>query len=162
MTTAIVNKTKINWPITTLQPLRYSLLTALCGALLVAGFFFAARQHFSSMDYSIRNSRLRKQLDELEAEKRRLLLAKEISLSPAELMKAAKRIGYRDTAAASTISDGQMRPAQAAAVRSEPIAAIVKKTVISEPVGTSSAKNDKGIGQAKKVDSSKAKRTQNF
>jgi hypothetical protein len=65
----------------------------ICGAVLVAGFFLAARQHFASMDYGMRNSRLRKQIDDLEAEKRRLLLARETSLSPLAIKKAAKKTG---------------------------------------------------------------------
>ncbi len=75
-------------------PWRYCVLTLICGLILVTGFFFAARQHFSSIDYSIKNSRMRRQLDELEAGKRRLLLAKEIALSPAEIKKVAKKIGF--------------------------------------------------------------------
>jgi hypothetical protein len=78
-------------------PWRYCVLTLFCGLLLITGFFFAARQHFSSIDYSIKNSRLRKQLDELEADKRRLVLAKEIALSPAEIKKVAKKIGFTET-----------------------------------------------------------------
>ena len=74
-------------------PWRYCLMTVLCGSFLIVGFFFAARQHFSSIDYGIKNSKLRKQIDELEAEKRRLILQKEIALSPAEIKKAAKKIG---------------------------------------------------------------------
>ena len=50
------------------------------------------------MDFGMKNSRLRKQLDELEAEKRRLLLAREISLSPSEIKKAAKRTGLMTSA----------------------------------------------------------------
>ena len=79
-------------------PWRYCVLTLFCGLLLISGFFFAARQHFASIDYSIKNSRLRRQLDELEADKRRLVLAKEIALSPAEIKKVAKRIGFTETA----------------------------------------------------------------
>ena len=78
-------------------PWRYCVLTLFCGLLLITGFFFAARQHFSSIDYSIKNSRLRKQLNELEADKRRLTLAKEIALSPAEIKKVAKKIGFTET-----------------------------------------------------------------
>lgn len=70
----------------------YSLIV-MCMLLFVAGLFFAGRQHFSSMDYGMKNSRLRKQVDELESERRRLLLARETSISPAEIKKAAKRIG---------------------------------------------------------------------
>lgn len=74
-------------------PRRYFLITLMCGLILVVGFFFAARQHFSSIDYGIKNSRLRKQLDELEAEKRRLMLAREIAMTPSEIKKAAKKLG---------------------------------------------------------------------
>ncbi len=79
-------------------PWRYRVFTLICGLFLITGFFIAARQHFSSIDYSIKNSRLRRQLDELEADKRRLMLAKEIALSPAEIKKVAKKIGFTETA----------------------------------------------------------------
>jgi hypothetical protein len=75
-----------------LRPHTY-LLIAICGVTVVGGFFFAGRQHFSSIDYGMKNSRLRRQIDALEAEKRRLLLARETSLSPAELKKAARKVG---------------------------------------------------------------------
>jgi hypothetical protein len=65
--------------------------------VLVTGFFFAARQHFSTIDYGIKNSRLRRQLDELQSERRRLVLAREVSLTPGEIRKAARRVGYVDT-----------------------------------------------------------------
>lgn len=80
-------------------PWRYCLLTLGCGAVLVVGFFFAARQHFSSIDFGIKNSKLRKQIEDLEADKRRLILAKEIALSPAEIKKAAKKIGLTEMTA---------------------------------------------------------------
>ncbi len=76
------------------NPNRLRTYTAICTCclLLLGGFFFAGRQHFSSMDFGMKNSRLRKQVDELESEKRRLLLAREISLSPSEIMKNAKKV----------------------------------------------------------------------
>ncbi len=74
-------------------PLRYCLLTLACGIILVVGFFFAARQHFSSIDYGIKNSRLKKQIEELETDKRQLILAKEIALTPSEIKKAATKLG---------------------------------------------------------------------
>ncbi len=74
-------------------PLRYILLTLTCGLILVVGFFFAARQHFSSIDYGIKNSKLKKQIEELETDKRQLILAKEIALTPSEIKKAAQKIG---------------------------------------------------------------------
>ncbi len=78
---------------------RYPVLTAACGAMLLVGFFFAARQHFASIDFGIKNSTLRKQIEELESEKRRLLLTKEVALSPAALKKAARKIGYFEVTA---------------------------------------------------------------
>ena len=67
-----------------------------CGCVLATGFFFAARQHFTSMDLGIKNSRLRRQLEDLESENRRLLLAKEVSLSPGEIKKTARNLGFRE------------------------------------------------------------------
>ena len=80
-------------------PWKYCLLTLVCGLFLIVGFFFAARQHFSSIDYSIKNSRLKKQIEELEADKRRMILAKEIALSPGEIKRAAKKIGLQEMTA---------------------------------------------------------------
>lgn len=77
---------------------KYLLLSSLCGVVLVGSFFFAARQHFSSIDFSIKNAKLRKQVEELESDKRRWQLAREISLSPSEIKKAAKRIGFFELA----------------------------------------------------------------
>ena len=81
-------------------PWRYCLLTLICGVLLVGGFFFAGRQHFSSIEYGIKNSKLKKQLEEIEAEKRRLILEKEIALTPSEIKKAAKKLGLTEITAA--------------------------------------------------------------
>ena len=74
----------------------YAMMFA-CAFVLLAGLFFAGRQHFSTMDYGMRNSKLRKQIDELEAQKRQLILAREVSMSPAEIKKAAKKTGMIDT-----------------------------------------------------------------
>ena len=71
-------------------------LAAVCTLTLASGFFLAAQQHFASIDTGMKNSRLRRQVDELEAEKRRLLLAREVSHSPAEIKKAAKKTGLID------------------------------------------------------------------
>ena len=107
-------------------------LTLICGTIMVAGFFFAARQHFSTMDYGIKNSRLRKQMDELEAEKRRLLLNKEISLSPAELVKVAKKLGF-----AQYVPEVTQISAPVGSVKTQKtdtMIPVVQKTVISKPV----------------------------
>ena len=45
-------------------PWRYCFLTLVAALILVGGFFFAARQHFSSIDFGIKNSKLRKQIEE--------------------------------------------------------------------------------------------------
>ena len=75
------------------------MLALVCGLFLVVGFFGAARQHFSSIELGIKNSKLRKQVEELEAGQRRLLLTKEVVLSPGEIKKAAKKIGFTEMSA---------------------------------------------------------------
>jgi len=106
-----------------------------CCAVLVAGFFFAARQHFSSMEFGLQNSKLRRQVDELESEKRRLLVAREISMSPSELRKAAKRVGS-DEAPLMQVITAKQTPAltieQAKATLTGPANKVIK-TVITAP-----------------------------
>jgi hypothetical protein len=108
-----------------------------CVGVLACGFFFAARQHFSSMDFGMKNSRLRKQIDDLESEKRRLLLAREISLSPNEIKKAAAKVGsgMADAAveiasAASAVKD-KLTTANASLTKSAPTNPLIQKTVAS-------------------------------
>lgn len=78
-------------------PWKYCFLTVACGLILLAGFFGAARQHFVSIEYGIKNSKLRKQIEELEAEKRSLINARETALAPSEIIKAAKKYGFAKT-----------------------------------------------------------------
>lgn len=73
--------------------LRSVLVVASLGLVFAAGIFHAASQYFRAVDYWMKNSRLKKQIDELQAEKRRLLLAKEIAMSPGEIGRAARRLG---------------------------------------------------------------------
>ncbi|MBA2620533.1 MAG: hypothetical protein H0U87_04970 [Acidobacteria bacterium] len=105
-------------------PVRYRLLLLGCGLFLIVGFFFAARQHFASMDFSMKNSRLRKMSAELEDDKRRLLLAKEIALSPAEIKKAAQKIGFTTktavNSAAATVSNSIATTAKSVKTDIEP------------------------------------------
>lgn len=68
------------------------LVMVIISVVIVAGFFLSGKQHFSSWDFSIRNSKLRKQIDELETEKRRLILAREVANSPNELKRAVSRL----------------------------------------------------------------------
>lgn len=73
----------------------YLVLAVACASLMAAGFFFVAVQHFVVMDLGFKNSNLRQQVGELEAEKRRLLLAKEVALSPVEITRVAVKMGFR-------------------------------------------------------------------
>ena len=82
---------------------QYLVLMLFCAGLLATGFFFAARQHFLSMDYGFKNSRLKKQLEDLEAEKRRLLLAREVTLSPFEIRKVSRNLGGEHMAVAASL-----------------------------------------------------------
>ena len=86
--------------------LLYILLTIACAAFLATGFFFAARQHFAAMDLGMKNSKLRKQIEEMEAQNRQLVLAREIGRSPAEVKRTASNKGFRGKEAmlATTVS----------------------------------------------------------
>lgn len=79
---------------------RLVFLTIVCAAIVAAGFFYAARQHFSTMEFGLKNSKLRKQIEDLEAERRRLILAKEVSLSPLEVTRNATSLGFREQSVA--------------------------------------------------------------
>lgn len=111
------------------------MLMLVFAALLVSGFFLAGRQHFSSMDYGMKNSRLRKQIDALEAEKRRLILAREVSLSPAEIKRVAKKAGLAD-AAEMPVEVAQVSPTvsgKAIPTSAAPAKSMVLKTAAISP-----------------------------
>lgn len=80
-------------------PWKYCILTLVCGLIFVAGFFMAARFHFSSIEYGFKNSKLRKELDRIDNEKRRLVLQREMALS--SISKTAEKIGFRKSTAES-------------------------------------------------------------
>lgn len=74
----------------------YLLITIIGAVAVAAGLFFAATRHFSAMELGITNAKLRSQLQELQNEKRRLDLEREIALTPAELRKTARSLGLRE------------------------------------------------------------------
>ena len=74
-------------------PWKYCFLTIVCGLLLVTGFFLAARLHFSSIDYGIKNAKLRQKVEKLKTDKRRMVLRREVAMS--EINKTAYKIGFR-------------------------------------------------------------------
>ena len=78
------------------QKFQVLLIALICVAAVAAGFFSAARQHFATMDFGLKNSQLRRQVENLEAERRRLILAKETSLSPASIKQTASKLGFRE------------------------------------------------------------------
>ncbi len=138
-------------------------LILVCGLLVLAGFFFAGRQHFSSMDYGMKNSRLRKEINDLESEKRRLLLAREKSSSPNEIKKAAKKAGFGDSTAdqpqmaqlTSATKDKGVPPTIAAATAAAPDKTLIVRTASIKPVPqamtTALVKNNKTASQAKRT-----------
>lgn len=131
-------------------PWTFVLLVIVCACVVGTGFFFAARQHFNSIDYGIKNSKLRDQLQNLEAEKRRLLLAREVALSPLSMRKAARGLGLRESsemaqavtvsakvpATIANIPNTEPVPVRVAAARPVEPAQTIVKTVLSVPVGT--------------------------
>ncbi len=124
---------------------RYGFLTLCCGLVLVVGFFFAARQHFSSIDYSIKNSKLKKQIDELEDAKRNLILEKESAMTLAEIKKAAQKIGLLET----TVSNSEVvrptneKPKTEKSVDAKLKQAVLSKSVDEKPIEKKSEKEEK-------------------
>lgn len=119
----------------------FMLLVILCACIVAAGFFFAARQHFNAMDYSMKNSKLREQIQSLETEKRRLKLAREVALSPTSIRKAARGLGMSESDAPTAVV-ASVKPTQEkieavkTADRKDPATktpATVIKTVMTEP-----------------------------
>lgn len=142
-------------------PWRYCLLTFVCGLILVIGFFGAARQHFSSIEFGIKNSKLRKQIEELEAEKRRMLLTKEVVLSPAEIKKAAKKIGFTEMSASNieVFRGGAETAPKEPAVKKTVDAKLVKETpktkLVKKEVSASEKAAKENEKQAKVEDKEK-------
>lgn len=133
-------------------PLKYALVTLVCAALLVAGFFYAARTHFASIDFGIRNAELKRQIVELEAEKRRLLLSKELALAPGEIRKAARKLGLVDIRAVN-IASLETPEAQ---LGSEP-KPLVNRTADVRPVATTASRPEKTAGPQTKIEDTTAR-----
>ena len=108
--------------------------------MVATGFFLAARQHFATMEFGLRNSKLRKQVEDLEAERRRLILAKEVSLSPMELKQTAAKLGFREQIASPPVST-ETREAKVL-VQSAPVAELTSMKMQSLPTAPIQKKND--------------------
>lgn len=119
-TAAAQGSTSISW--------LYVFVTIICVAFLAVGFFFAARQHFTAMDLGIKNSKLRKQVEDMDGEKRRLLLSREIVRSPSEIKRIAAKNGLRE-------GDDLFATVSASSVQTDDQAHVVK-TAMSAPVPT--------------------------
>jgi hypothetical protein len=60
---------------------------------------FAARQHFTAVQYGYQSEGLRRERDRLLQEQQRLLLRKEQAFAPARLESEARELGLRPVAA---------------------------------------------------------------
>lgn len=117
-------------------PWRFCLVTLVCGGFLVGGFFLAARTHFASIEFAIRNSTMKKQLEDLESEKRRLMWVRETALAPAEIKKAARKLGLVEGAAQNFASYAPETEAAVAVKTSAPASKmLIQKTSDVKPVG---------------------------
>ncbi len=76
-------------------PLQYFVMGLFCAGIMGVGFFFAAKQHFSSVELSMKNSDMRKIKQNLEAEQRKLRVEREEVSVPATIEKAGLKIGLR-------------------------------------------------------------------
>lgn len=147
-------------------PLRYCVLTVVCGVILVAGFFMAAKSHFSSMDFGMRNSTLRRQLEELESEKRRLIWARETAMSPDAIRRSMKRLGITNPLQVTLASLSPERvpsvlPRLAVSAPAVKPVKTVVATVDSKPVGKSAKDGSfKSTASVERTDSREVSRVQ--
>ncbi len=101
------------------------------------------------MDLGMKNSKLRKQLEDLETENGRLTLSREIALSPMEMTRTARNLGF---VAAGEIEPGAVPPVTASqttkaaevaraesTVKNEAVAGLTR-TAFQRPAGTSDVK----------------------
>jgi hypothetical protein len=141
-------------------PWRYCFLTLLCGGILVVGFFFAARQHFSAISLGMKNSELRKQRDDLQTEQRRLKVSREVAFSPSELEKVARNIGLEKISnAAYEIASVEKKPEEkpkAAFVKTSKDKKTEKPVTEDKPEKAEKLeKQDKSLSEVIKADDSK-------
>lgn len=64
-----------------------------CGLILTAGFFYAAKQHFATVHYSMRNSEMRVAKEKLEADHRKLTAERATASSDSTIEKAGLKMG---------------------------------------------------------------------
>lgn len=65
------------------------------GLFLAGGFVFAARQHFTAIDYGYKNETLRRERARLLEEKQQLMLKREQAFAPARLAVQARELGLK-------------------------------------------------------------------
>jgi hypothetical protein len=75
-------------------PFKYVIVAIFAALIFALGLFFAARQHFTAMELGIKNAKLRTQLSDLENEKRRLELERAVAMSPQQLKRNARTLGF--------------------------------------------------------------------
>ena len=129
-------------------PWRYCLLTLVCGVLLSLGFFWAAMQHFSAMDLSMKNAKLREERQNLEDKARELYLTKQNLMSFDQLKKAAKKYGLQ------SLSSENIQVLGSVKTETKENPAVLKTALVSAPK-SKSADNMKKETPAVKPESGK-------
>ncbi len=66
-----------------------------CGLVLAGGFVFAARQHFTAVQYGYQSENLRRERERLLQEQQHLMLQREQAFAPARLEVEARGLGLK-------------------------------------------------------------------
>ena len=66
------------------------------GILIAVGFAFAAQQHFTALEQSIRNVEMQRERERLKNEQKRLIYEREMAASPDQLELRARKIGLQN------------------------------------------------------------------
>jgi cell division protein FtsL len=109
----------------------------LCGLILTSGFVYAARQHFSALQFGYQSETLRRDRDRLLEDQRRLILEREAAASPARLEQAARQLGMQ------SVQPAQIGPANDRRVlRHDEVPPVEDATTTSSPSAANGAGTD--------------------
>jgi hypothetical protein len=109
------------------------------GLFLAGGFVFAARQHFTAIDYGYKNEDLRRERARLLEEKQQLTLKREQAFAPARLAVLAREQGLKPLEASQV---GTQKPSQVGTQKPSQVGTETPRRVATEkpsPVGTQKA-----------------------
>jgi preprotein translocase subunit SecF len=84
----------------------------IAGILIATGFAFAAQQHFTALEQSMRNVEMQRERERLKNEQKRLIYEREMAASPDQLELRARKIGLQNVSVQqlNSLNQVEMKP----------------------------------------------------